>query len=85
MIKHPFQNETESSAIDELTVENRLDRVSLYGRVEITADEEGLSKAAELQMLSSTIVSELKARAAAGKLPKKIVVDATVEQKNPFV
>ncbi len=84
MIKKPFQNETESDAIDELTIENRLDRVSIYGRIEITADEDGRKKAASLQLLLNRVMAELLRKDAAGELPAKIVLDATTTEKNPF-
>ena len=84
MIKKPFQNETETDAIDELTIENRLDRVSIYGSIEITADEEGRSKVASLQLLLNRVMAELLKKDAAGELPAKIVFDATTTVKNPF-
>ena len=84
MIKKPFQNETETDAIDELTIENRLDRVSIYGSIEITADEEGRSKVASLQLLLNRVMAELLKKDAAGELPAKIVLDAATTVKNPF-
>ena len=38
----PYQNEAQSLGIDELTVENRLDRISVYGSIELTRDQAGL-------------------------------------------
>ena len=84
MIKKPFQNETETDAIDELTIENRLDRVSIFGSIEITADEEGRSKVASLQLLLNRVMAELLKKDAAGELPAKIVLDAATTVKNPF-
>ena len=84
MIKKPFQNETETDAIDELTIENRLDRVSIYGSIEITADEEGRRKVASLQLLLNRVMAELVKKDAAGELPAKIVLDATTPVTNPF-
>src|SRR3982074_444499 len=45
----PFKNEEESLIIDDLTIENRLDRVSLYGSVQLTRDKTGLQQARQLQ------------------------------------
>ena len=84
MIKKPFQNETESDAIDELTIENRLDRVSIYGSLEITADGAGRKKVTALQLLLNRVMSELLKKDAAGELPEKIVLDATTPVANPF-
>lgn len=37
-----YENETDSFTIGEMTVENRLDRISLYGSVDLTRDKVGL-------------------------------------------
>lgn len=84
MIKKPFQNETESDVIDELTIENRLDRVSIYGSINITADQEGRAKIASLQLLLNRVMAEMLRRDVAGELPVKVVMDATTPVKNPF-
>ncbi len=39
----PFANESESLRLDDLTIENRTDKVSLYGSIEITRDKRGFS------------------------------------------
>lgn len=84
MIK-PFQNEFESASIDELTIENRLDRVSIYGRIEITADTEGRYKAVVLHAFLSGVLAELEKMEHDGALPAKVVVDTPTEVGNPFV
>ena len=48
----PYQNEEESLAIGELTVENRLDRVSVYGSIDLTKDKAGLQQAKALKEFS---------------------------------
>jgi|GEM_PF-7010860 len=40
----PFANGTESLNIDDFTIENHPDRLSLYGSLDITCDKEGLEK-----------------------------------------
>jgi len=55
----PFRNETDSLQIGDLTLENRLDRISLSGRLDITLDLAGLDAARELMELLSLILHEL--------------------------
>lgn len=76
----PFANESESIVIGELTVENRLDRVSMYGSIDLTRDKPGLAHAEQLKALLDSVIQELKRK----PLPDEIV---TVEAKivtNPF-
>ncbi|MEN3294982.1 MAG: hypothetical protein V7642_4235, partial [Burkholderiales bacterium] len=47
----PFTNEEESIAIGDLTIENRLDRVEMYGSAQITKDKAGLRLAQELRQV----------------------------------
>jgi len=75
-----FQNEEEVVTIDKLTIENRLDRVSIYGSIDITKDKIGLEYALELKKQIDAIVEQLKKE----DLPDKIkILDAT-EMENPF-
>jgi hypothetical protein len=80
MIK-PFQNETETFQIDQLTVENRLDRVQLYGSIEITRDNKGLESARKLKSLLDNIVQTLSAE----ELPDEVVVAQKNTIANPFL
>ena len=80
MIK-PFQNETETFQIDQLTVENRLDRVQLYGSIEITRDKKGLESAHKLKSLLDNIVQTLSAE----ELPDEVVVAQKNTIANPFL
>lgn len=41
----PYQNGTESHAIHDLTIENDVDCVSLYGNLQLTKDQAGLKAA----------------------------------------
>ncbi|POZ50695.1 hypothetical protein [Methylovulum psychrotolerans] len=81
MIREPFLNETETFQIDQLTVENRLDRVQLYGSVEITYDQAGLERASALKALVDSLVMKLSSE----QLPEKVVVDDLPTVKNPFI
>lgn len=79
-IIHPFENETDSFAIDSLTVENRLDRVSIYGSTDITKDQAGLKIALELQKIINATVNVLQHV----PLPEKIEVVPADLVINPF-
>jgi len=59
LVLHPFENETQSIQIDELTIENRLDRIELYGALVITRDQIGLQRALEIQTLINATVQSL--------------------------
>lgn len=77
----PFANEEEVITIQELTLENRLDRVSIHGSVDITKDQQGLEYAFALKRQIDTIVEYLKRK----DLPEKISVEnVDKEVKNPF-
>ena len=55
----PFANESDSVGIADLTVENRTDRVSLYGSIDLTRDKEGLKHARDLRALLDRVVKAL--------------------------
>ena len=77
----PFANEEEVITIQELTLENRLDRVSISGSVDITKDKQGLEYAFMLKRQIDTIVEYLKKQ----DLSEKINVENVAKEvKNPF-
>lgn len=77
----PFANEEEVITIQELTLENRLDKVSIHGSVDITKDQQGLEYAFALKRQIDTIVEYLKKQA----LPEKIGAENVAKVvKNPF-
>jgi len=55
----PFKNETDSVRIGNLTIENRLNRISLKGSLEITLDQVGLEKAQVLMEVLSLVMHEM--------------------------
>lgn len=55
----PFADEAASTAIGDLTIENRLDRVSLYGSLDLTRDRQGLESARRLRALLEAVVQVL--------------------------
>ena len=56
----------------DLNIESRLDRVSLYGSVDITHDAEGLEQALRLKGVVDGMVSALNAEQLNGVLPAKV-------------
>lgn len=55
----PFADEADSLSVDDLTIENRTDRVSLYGSVALTKDKEGLKRARALKAVVDAVVAAL--------------------------
>ncbi len=77
----PFQNESQSLAIGELTVENRVDQVELYGSLAITRDKAGLQLVRELKALVDATLAQLEATP---DLPDHIELRPTDHVDNPF-
>ena len=59
MSLEPFADEATSLQIEGLTIENRLDRVSLFGSIDMTKDRDGLLRARELRALLEAVVLAL--------------------------
>lgn len=78
----PFENGTESHSIHDLTLENDLDRINLYGNLQITKDKVGLEAAKALQLYLSEIVSRLEKE---DHLPERIETQGENEIENPFL
>jgi hypothetical protein len=76
----PFANEADVIQIGQLTLENRLDRVSLHGDLDLTRDKQGLAQAKQLHALLSRVLEQLEAEPLPDSLPPPVV--ATVP--NPF-
>jgi hypothetical protein len=76
----PYANEADSITIGELTVENREDRLELYGSVQLTRDKEGLALARELKSLVDAALEVLESE----DLPDRIEIDPPDEVDNPF-
>ena len=57
----PFANEAESIGIGDLTIENRSDRVAIYGTLDITRDKPGLAQARRLKENLDRILQVLEA------------------------
>jgi hypothetical protein len=76
----PFKNESECLQIGDLTIENRVDMVSMYGSIDITLDKEGLAKAKQLKAILDLTLAELEAT----DLPDKIALAPVETVENPF-
>jgi len=77
----PFANEADVLEVGRLTLENRLDRVTISGDVDLTADRQGLAAARLLHDLLGQVVASLEARA---DLPERLPPPEVKTVKNPF-
>lgn len=76
----PFRNESECLRIGDLTIENRIDRVSLFGSIDITRDKAGLALARQLKQILELTLAELEGAA----LPDRISLEPADVVENPF-
>ncbi|MCC6070891.1 hypothetical protein ACFSQU_15245 [Massilia sp. GCM10020059] len=76
----PYANEADVVIIGKLMIENRLDRITLAGDVDLTLDRAGLARARELHQLLGAIVARLEASA----LPEALAPPQVKTVKNPF-
>lgn len=77
-----FENGTESHAIHDLTIENDVDRVNIYGNLQITKDQAGLKAALALQAVMNQLVQQLQSES---DLPEHIQNKESGEIENPFL
>ncbi|RSE31335.1 hypothetical protein [Acinetobacter junii] len=77
----PFETGNESSSIYDLTLENQVDCVSLYGNLQITKDQVGLKAAKALQQLINDVVIALEKE----ELPAQLERKPEQEIENPFL
>ncbi len=77
----PFDNETQSVSLGDLTIENRLDQLEIYGSLIITRDQAGLALALQLKQLLDDTVAVLQQ---AQDLPTQISTKPTDQVDNPF-
>lgn len=76
----PFGNESDCLQIGGITIENRVDRVSIFGNIDITRDKEGLAVARELKTILDLTLTELES----AELPDKVSLKPVKTVKNPF-
>lgn len=77
-----FENGTESHSIHDLTIENDIDRVNIYGNLQVTKDQAGLKAAKVLQAVMNQLVKQLESET---NLPKHIQNKDSDEIENPFL
>jgi len=76
----PFANEADVLNIGHLQIENRLDRITLSGDVDLTLDQAGLAHAKALHQLLGDVVARLESQS----LPAQLASPAVTTVKNPF-
>lgn len=76
----PFANESQVLEIGRLSIENRLDRVTIAGDIDLTCDRHGLQAARQLHALLGRVVAALEAQPLPDQLPPPAI--DTVD--NPF-
>ncbi|MEC5161240.1 MULTISPECIES: hypothetical protein [unclassified Janthinobacterium] len=76
----PYANESDVLHVGHLMVENRVDRITLSGDVDLTADQAGLAYAKQLQQLLAAVVATLEGRELPATLPPPPVQTVA----NPF-
>ncbi len=77
----PFQNESETLQIGEMTIENRVDQLELYGTLAITRDKAGLQMALQLKAVVDAAVMHLQNEK---DLPEQVFFKPTDATDNPF-
>lgn len=76
----PFKNESDCIQIGDLNIENRIDRVTIFGSVDLTLDKAGLKVAQELKAVIDSTLAEMEK----ADLPDKIAIAPVENVENPF-
>lgn len=77
----PYANESDVLTLDNLSIENRVDRLRLHGDADLTRDRRGLALAQRLKAVLDATVRALEADPA---LPDAIRIDEPPTVDNPF-
>ena len=77
----PYADESDALTLGNLSVENRVDRVTLQGDVELTRDQRGLALARQLKAVIDATVKALEGDKA---LPEAVETIKPRSVKNPF-
>ena len=78
----PFAKGAESHSIHDLTLENDVDRINIYGNLQLTKDQAGLDAAKVLQAFLNDVVKVLESEI---DLPEQIQNKDSNEVENPFL
>lgn len=76
----PYANESDVVEIGNLMLENRVDRITISGDIDLTRDQLGLAQARQLHRMLSDVVAVLESQALPERLPPPVVTTV----KNPF-
>ncbi|SFD26540.1 hypothetical protein [Massilia yuzhufengensis] len=76
----PYANEADVLEVGNLMLENRVDRITVSGDVDLTADQAGLAHARRLHEALGAIVAALESRA----LPEQLPAPDIKQVDNPF-
>lgn len=76
----PYANESDVLDIGGLTIENRTDRISISGDIDLTLDKSGLALAKQLQKLLADVVAQLEKQ----DLPEQLPPPEVTSVANPF-
>ena len=76
----PYANESDVLEIGGLNIENRIDRISISGDIDLTLDKPGLALAKQLQKLLADVVAQLEKQDLPAALPPPVVTSVA----NPF-
>jgi hypothetical protein len=77
----PYANEADVLQVGGLTIENRLDRITIDGDIDLTMDQAGLEHARELYQLLGAAVAKLEAQR---DLPDQLPAPKVGKAANPF-
>lgn len=76
----PYANEADVLEIGDLMIENRLDRITISGDVDLTLDQAGLADARRLHALLGAVLAALESR----ELPERLPPPDVETVDNPF-
>jgi hypothetical protein len=76
----PYANEADVVQVGNLMLENRLDRITVSGDVDLTMDKAGMAHARRLYEILAAVVERLEAEA----LPEQLPPPAVKTVDNPF-